>query len=134
MADETKPAETKPADKPTPARRAEPEVVDGTRRFSAADEDGPSKAEKELADLGVDPRLDNRTGDARPQKVEWPAKHQQVDGPSVVDDFAEHAEAVGSHEYGVPTEEVLGQWSEGPHGLGEDVGGTVSDGKHANKK
>jgi hypothetical protein len=63
---------------------------------------------KELDDLGVDPRLDNRVGDQRPPEVTWPAKPQQIN-PG--DEAPE--------EFGKPTGKSLGSESKGVHGLGE---------------
>jgi hypothetical protein len=76
----------------------------------------------ELADLGIDARLDNRTGDQRPTVPTKP-KPQQIDGPEVGHE-REHA------EQNPPVEDELGEplgtKSEGPHGLGPH-GVTVGD-------
>lgn len=78
----------------------------------------------ELRELGVNPALDNRTGDQRPQAAEWPAKPQQVDGPEV-GRLAEHAEKVGD-TFTPASGDPIGAKSEGPHGLGPH-GVTVGD-------
>jgi hypothetical protein len=79
-----------------------------------------SQAE-ELARLGVNPRLDNRTGGQRPSLAVWPAKPQQVPGPEV-GHFAEHDQRLRSKHpkwFDKPTPEPAGMRSQGPHGLGE---------------
>lgn len=78
-------------------------------------------AGQELDALGVDPRLDNRTGDQRPTANPVP-KAQQFDGPEV-GHFGEHADGVRAEfEEAVsgPTGEPLGMRSLGQHGRGED--------------
>ncbi|MFF5795798.1 hypothetical protein [Streptomyces albogriseolus] len=63
---------------------------------------------------GIDPRLDNRTGDQRPKLEEFPAKPQQIDGPELGQERAVAARAeredVGQRK---------GAKSPGPHGLGD---------------
>ncbi len=82
-------------------------------------------AAEELSQLGVNPALDNRTGDQRPEMVEWPAKPQQVDGPEV-GHFAEHAEQFGDAASKSTPAAPAGTKAEGPHGLGPH-GSTVED-------
>lgn len=62
----------------------------------------------------IDPRLDNRTGDNRPPLETFPAKPQQIDGPSVTD-------TVPRPNKVRETDPVVrkGMSSPGPHGLGE---------------
>jgi len=91
-----KPVEAKPEKKVGP-EKPEPEVLSGIT----------PAMKSELDALGVDPRLDNRTGDQRPQEVAWPAKPQQVDSGDK------------PKEIGKPTGKALGSESKGPHGLGE---------------
>ncbi len=78
-----------------------------------------SKASKS-EDVGekVDPRLDNRAGDARPVRESFPAVPQQVDGP----DLAHQAEFTRRYhesrkdaDYG----DRKGMHSPGPHGLSD---------------
>lgn len=76
--------------------------------------------------LGVNPLLDNRLGDQRPEVAEWPAKPQQIDGPEV-GHFGEHAERFGDQaEKFRNLADPAGAKSEGPHGLGPH-GVTVGD-------
>jgi hypothetical protein len=71
----------------------------------------------DAADPGIDPRLDNRTGDQRPKLEEFPAKPQQIDGPELGEEKAAAARAerqdVGQRK---------GAKSPGPHGLGDTAG------------
>lgn len=79
------------------------------------------EAAAELEALGVDPRLDNRTGDQRPQ-VAGPLKAQQFDGPEV-GHFGEHADEHReefAEATGGPTPDPLGMRAVGRHGRGED--------------
>jgi len=83
----------------------------------------------EFEKLGVNPRLDNRTGDQRPVLATAP-KPQQIDGPEV-GHFAAHHERFGKDAEaalaaGRPEGEVVGGKSEGPHGRGPH-GVTVGD-------
>jgi len=79
------------------------------------------EAAAELEALGVDPRLDNRTGDQRPT-APGPLKPQQFPGPEV-GHFAEHAEEVGG-EFTEATAravgEPVGMRSTGALGRGDD--------------
>ncbi|MEV5445253.1 hypothetical protein AB0N23_22335, partial [Streptomyces sp. NPDC052644] len=56
-------------------------------RRTTRDTEPAEPATQELAvdpeEPGIDPRLDNRTGDQRPPLEEFPAKPQQVDGPEL---------------------------------------------------
>lgn len=65
----------------------------------------------------VDPRLDNRTGSARPPLENDPAVPQQIDGPDLLGQEA-HAEAVREMEArgDIPRK---GMFSPGDHGLGD---------------
>jgi hypothetical protein len=67
---------------------------------------------------GVDPRLDNRTGDDRPVLEHDPAVPQQVDGPDLMHQ-AEHAEAVARHAKTFDDVERAGMSSRGHHSLGD---------------
>jgi len=79
------------------------------------------EAAAELEALGVDPRLDNRTGDQRPQ-APGPLKPQQFAGPEV-GHFAEHAED-NSAEFEEATArgpgEPVGMRSTGQLGRGDE--------------
>ncbi|NYV72982.1 hypothetical protein [Streptomyces sp. UH6] len=63
---------------------------------------------------GIDPRLDNRTGDQRPKLETFPAKPQQVDGPELGEEktFARRARRSSAGKR-------KGAKSPGPHGLGD---------------
>lgn len=101
--------------------------MDRVRRFSNG---GVTEAQAEELDrLGVNPALDNRTGNQRPRKVEWPAKPQQVPGSVEVGHFEEHAEKTRhlAEKFGPGDGEVLGMRSEGRHGLGDDEGDKVGN-------
>ncbi|MGH8627867.1 MAG: hypothetical protein ACREYC_22225 [Gammaproteobacteria bacterium] len=102
--------------------------------------------ESELSELGVNPALDNRTGDQRPRRDD--STPQQIDGPEITSethasgeqntalkpqqipgpetgDFAGHDErARREHPEWFTSEKdtgkPLGMRSEGPHGRGED--------------
>lgn len=83
----------------------------------------------EFKKLGVNPRLDNRTGDQRPVLADK-VKPQQIDGPEV-GHFAEHAERYAKDAENVLLAnavegEVMGAKAEGPHGRGPH-GVTVGD-------
>ncbi|MGW0131896.1 hypothetical protein [Streptomyces sp. NPDC003299] len=65
-------------------------------------------------DPGIDPRLDNRTGDQRPKVEEFPAKPQQVDGPELGQEKAVRARASRK-----ASGTAKGAKSPGPHGLGD---------------
>lgn len=68
----------------------------------------------------VDPRLDNRTGSQRPPLETFPAKPQQVDGPSI-ENHPTAKEAAQIAKDGGPAEDNVnrkGMHSPGPHGLG----------------
>jgi hypothetical protein len=67
---------------------------------------------------GVDARLDNRTGAARPRLEEWPAKPQQVDGPDLAHQ-AEHTAAT-LRQLEQDAEKRKGMYSPGPHGLSDE--------------
>jgi hypothetical protein len=67
---------------------------------------------------GVDARLDNRTGAARPPLEQWPAKPQQVDGPDLAHQ-AEHTAAT-LRQLDQEVGERKGMYSPGPHGLSDE--------------
>jgi hypothetical protein len=73
---------------------------------------------EELAKLGVDPRLDNRTGADRPPLESDPAVPQQVDGPDVMHQ-AEHTEAALKVKQ-AQAGQVKGMFSPGDHSLGDE--------------
>lgn len=106
-ADDKPKAEEKPVEKPAEKSEAKP------AKKSSGDDAVLSgvtpSMQKELDELGVNPKLDNRTGDQRPKEVDFPAKPQQIDPE---DDSPE--------EFGKKTGKPLGSHSEGPHGLGAD--------------
>jgi hypothetical protein len=79
-------------------------------------------AAEEYARLGVNPALDNRTGDQRPQRRGLEPKPQQFDGPEV-GHFEEHAEEHGGEFrelFGGGDVDPVGMRSEGPHGRGDE--------------
>lgn len=77
----------------------------------------------ELAAEGIDPRLDNRTGNDRPMRSDE-VLPQHIDGPEVGHE-REHAEKFPPKDND-PKGEPLGTKSEGPHGKGPH-GVTVGD-------
>lgn len=77
-------------------------------------------AEQQYQETGIDPRLDNRTGDARPPLEEHPAKPQQIDGPDVMHQ-AEHTRRVLADRDGNDTTARKGMFSPGPHGLSDEA-------------
>lgn len=64
----------------------------------------------------VDARLDNRVGAQRPQRVDFPAVPQQVDGPDVAHQ-AEFTRRYLDNLQSDNAEGLLGMHSPGPHGL-----------------
>lgn len=78
---------------------------------------------------GVRAELDNRSGLAAPQRVEWPAKPQQIDGPDLAGQ-AEHTRRVLA-ERESDAGDPLGQFSPGPHGLSDESqrGGQAVEGR-----
>ena len=71
----------------------------------------------EATEETVDPRLDNRTGRRRPPLETFPAKPQQIDGPSLTDTVPTPKQLAKAEENdGVVRK---GMSSPGPHGLGE---------------
>lgn len=66
----------------------------------------------------VDARLDNRTGSARPRRVDFPAVPQQVDGPDVAHQ-AEFTRRFLDQQKAENATNLLGQHSPGPHGLSD---------------
>ncbi|MEU2181236.1 hypothetical protein [Streptomyces thermolilacinus] len=91
----------------------------GGRRTPARDTESAETATKELAvdpeEPGIDPRLDNRTGDQRPKLEDFPAKPQQIDGPEVGETPTPRARGRKASAEG-PRK---GRRSPGPHGLGD---------------
>lgn len=127
-------ADAKQQDKP--AERATDKQSEGEKPEPATSTSNPTAADRsvrsrgttsaqaeELAKLGVNPRLDNRTGDQRPIADEWPAKPQQIPGPEV-GHFAEHASKLRDKHpewfADAAAEPPAGMRSEGPHGLGPE--------------
>ncbi len=83
----------------------------------------------ELAALGVNPQLDNRTGRDRPTTAEAKAKPQQFPGPEV-GHFAEHAEKYGpalAEAFGSAEGDPVGMHAGGPHGRGDRDGPSGAD-------
>jgi hypothetical protein len=68
---------------------------------------------------GIDARLDNRTGVARPPLESWPAKPQQVDGPDVAHQAEHTRRTLANRESDLG--ERKGMHSPGPHGLSEEA-------------
>jgi hypothetical protein len=66
---------------------------------------------------GVDARLDNRGGAARPPVEEWPAKPQQIDGPDLAGQLEHTRRVLQERESAVGDRK--GQYSPGPHGLSD---------------
>lgn len=136
-AKDTKSSTSKATETATAAPK-DPAAADPKRSAADLDADrnlgrttgGTTEAQQdEYAKLGVNPRLDNRTGDQRPILADK-IKPQQVDGPEV-GHFAEHAERFADEYKNVllPNAvegEVYGMKSEGPHGRGPH-GVTVGD-------
>jgi hypothetical protein len=76
-------------------------------------------AAEEYKELGVNARLDNRTGNQRPTLPPY-LKPQQIDGPEV-GHFEEHAEkvrALAEERLATVQGEPLGMKAEGPYGRG----------------
>jgi hypothetical protein len=67
---------------------------------------------------GIDARLDNRSGAARPPLEEWPAKPQQIDGPDVAHQLEHTRATLKNLEENVGP--VKGAFSIGSHGLSQD--------------
>jgi uncharacterized protein (DUF3084 family) len=112
-------ADSKPTEKTTTSSTSEStpstDSSSASTRAKAKVQDKPTEAlAVDAADPGIDPRLDNRTGDQRPKLEEFPAKPQQIDGPELGQEKAAAARAeredVGQRK---------GAKSPGPHGLGD---------------
>lgn len=69
---------------------------------------------------GVDARLDNRAGAARPPLEDWPAKPQQVDGPDVAHQVEHTRATLDALTGGGDDVKRKGQFSVGAHGLSQD--------------
>ena len=115
-----------------PARSAAD--VDSDRATGVSTGGTTTAQQAEFKKLGVNPALDNRTGDQRPV-LATKLKPQQIPGPEV-GHFAEHAEEYGDRaaDTCVAVEgEVLGMKATGPMGRNEETNpGDVdydSDGK-----
>lgn len=119
-------AAPQPPGQPRPAAQPQPRPAAQPAAAQADAESGDAGLGDEMQALhnartqvpgheGVDARLDNRSGAARPPRVEWPAKPQQIDGP----DVAGQAEFTRKFLQGreEPVGAVQGQYSPGPHGL-----------------
>lgn len=77
-----------------------------------------SSSKSEAVEEKVDPRLDNRSGAARPVRESFPAVPQQVDGP----DLAHQAEFTRRYHESLKDADLgdrKGMHSPGPHGLSE---------------
>ncbi|MFD5294780.1 hypothetical protein ACFWJU_06190 [Streptomyces mutabilis] len=101
---------------PSSVSQSTPSTGGSTSSTRASDQAGPS-TEKLAVDAdapGIDPRLDNRTGDQRPKLEDFPAKPQQIDGPELGQERKVAARA--KDEDGGPRK---GAKSPGPHGLGD---------------
>jgi len=134
MADDTTPRPS-PSPSPGPAHAADRGNSGGSgggkrsgadldsARSSGAKTGGTTEAQsEEYAALGVNPALDNRTGDQRPRAAGFAPKPQQFPGPEV-GHFAEHADEVGpvfEETFGVEDDAAAGMHSRGPHGRGDD--------------
>ena len=111
-----------PAKAPTPAPKPATGAALDTERMGGATGGVTEEMADELAALGINPQLDNRTGRDRPTRAGTKAKPQQFPGPET-GHFAEHAE-----KYGTPTSpgsagtEPIGMHSGGPHGRGDENG------------
>lgn len=82
------------------------------------------RQQEEYASAGINPALDNRTGDQRPTKRGFAAKPQQYPGPEV-GHFAEHADGLrGEFEeaFGGGDEPAERAHTGGPHGRGDRDG------------
>lgn len=123
MADEKATPKTETPKTPaTESRTSVPSAadVDRNRRLGVSTGGTTAAQVSEYEALGVNPQLDNRTGDQRPRKVEWPAKPQQIPGAEV-GHFQEHAEKYRAlADKFKDNGEPLGSRSLGAHGLGED--------------
>lgn len=105
--------------------------LDRDRRVGRASGTVTDAQAAEYDQVGVNVALDNRTGDQRPQRQDFPAVPQQVDGPEV-GHFAEHAEQTKglASKFAAKGDRPVGMKSEGPHGLGlEDTIGDDADRK-----
>lgn len=122
MADQTPKAASSPAPKTEDKPRSA--VERDQDRTTGVTTGGTTPAQQdEFKALGVNPSLDNRTGDQRPV-LPAKLKPQQIDGPEV-GHFEEHAEKskgllaqveIPGHVEG----ETLGMRSSGRHGRGGD--------------
>lgn len=139
MAEENKSGQKPAAPQGAPSKPAEPQAqpakpdqqpASQPRRASSGPSQDPGEGLREALQAshearttvpgapGVDARLDNRTGAARPRLEEWPAKPQQVDGPDLAHQ-AEHTAAV-LRERAEVAGERKGMYSPGPHGLSDE--------------
>lgn len=130
MAD-SKPAEQAKNDPPKSTHQPQSAPASSLRQGNSGQDSEPGEGLKDALQAaheartkvpgfdGVDARLDNRAGAARPPLEEWPAKPQQIDGPDVAHQN-EHTRKVLS---GRNTEDLgprKGMHSIGSHGLGDD--------------
>lgn len=137
MAEESKSGQ-KPAAQGAPSKPAEPQTqtqaqsapAPQTRQGNSGQSQEPGEGLREALQAshearttvpgapGVDARLDNRTGAARPRREEWPAKPQQIDGP----DLAHQAEHTRATLRQLEQDDVTrkGMYSPGPHGLSDE--------------
>jgi hypothetical protein len=95
-----------------------PPASSGPVLASAADNQPETEGDRELARLGVNPALDNRTGDQRPP-TDLPLKPQQVHGGYPGDDSEFEDPPSGK-----PTDPTR---AEGPHGRGPQAGPSSED-------
>jgi hypothetical protein len=135
MAEESKSGQ-KPAAQGAPSQPAEPQAKSQPAQASQPRQGNSGQAQEPGEGLrealqaahearttvpgapGVDARLDNRTGAARPPLEEWPAKPQQVDGPDVAGQAEHTAATLRQLEQDDVTRK--GMYSPGPHGLSDE--------------
>lgn len=125
-------ADTKPAEQSATKTEAKPAAAQPQRQANSGQKTDPGAGVADQLKAGhtarttvpghegIDARLDNRAGAARPPLEEWPAKPQQIDGPDVAHQ-AEHTRAtLKDREEKVGTRK--GMFSIGSHGLSTDEG------------
>lgn len=100
-------------------------MVDTNKNNDASNDTGDTL---EASEQTVDPRLDNRGGNQRPPLETFPAKPQQVDGPSLEETpTAKEAAKVAEDTAEKDNITRKGMQSPGPHGLGDTQAVPFSD-------
>lgn len=115
-------ADSKAPTKDAPATKRSAADIDSDRSTGVSTGGTTTAQQAEFKKLGVNPALDNRTGDQRPV-LSPRLKPQQVPGPEV-GHFAEHHEEYGdlaAEARGTVEGEVMGMKATGPLGRNEET-------------